>query len=65
MIMLPGASSAGDSPIKFLSYALADENQGYWVEVVGIEAELDEDALLVQAVLNSFHITAEQGQRDD
>jgi len=67
LLMRPGADSFYDQPVQLRFYLLADEEQGYWIEVVGIEDELDEDALLIQTALDNFHLPGQRGgqQEDD
>lgn len=65
IVVLPYADSAFDRPLKYQSYALADEGMGYWIEVGGMDAELKEDADLVEKVISSFHTAGPLGQRDE
>ena len=51
--------------LKTELYILALEEGSYWIEVVGSETDLDRDARIVQAMINSFHIVAQRGQQGD
>lgn len=50
--------------LKTELYILALEEGSYWIEVVGSETDLDRDARIVQAMINSFHIVT-QGRQGD
>lgn len=61
----PEEESPGDQAFKTKLYVLADERQGYWIQITGLEKELAQDARIVQAVVDSFEILTPQRQRDD
>lgn len=54
VVALPGESSSVNQPVKYWSFATADVNQGYWIEVKGIEQELTQDTDLIRAILDTF-----------
>jgi hypothetical protein len=55
LVVLPGRDSEFDQPVTLQLFALADEKQGYWIEVMYIEQEPGQEDRTITAVLNTFH----------
>ncbi len=61
----PEEVTPGDQLFKTKLYVVADERQGYWIQITGLEKELAQDARIVEAVVDSFEILTPQRQPDD
>jgi hypothetical protein len=55
LVVLPGPTSEFDQPRTLQFFVLADEKQGYWIEVMHIEQETGQDDRAIAAVLDTFH----------
>jgi hypothetical protein len=55
LVVVPGRDSEFDLPLTLQYFVLADEKQGYWIEVMHIEPEPGRDDRIITAVLDSFH----------
>jgi hypothetical protein len=55
LVVLPGPASEFDEPVTLQFFVMADEKQGYWIEVMRIEQEPEQEDRLIAAVLDSFH----------
>jgi hypothetical protein len=64
-INLPKENTPDEQVLKTELYILPLEGQSYWIEVVGTETNLNRDARIVEAMINSFHIVAQRGQQGD
>ena len=59
----PESETPGDQDLDVELYVVADDRQGYWIEVVGLEDELKWDSSSVDAIVNSFRIVTTSGRQ--
>jgi hypothetical protein len=65
LLVQPDENSALEEPVVLRFYALADEQQGYWIQLAIPETDLSNYQAEIQALLDSFQITAlEEPGRD-
>jgi hypothetical protein len=46
-------------------FVLADENQGYWIEIQDLEADFTLDQRVINAIVNSFRVVSPSGRQND